>query len=177
MKRDTVSILALIVLVIFAWLVSPTIGNIREALWILPQFPALFDSSKSFQVTQEFVTRFPRRVLGSNEARQSADFLRQRLGGLGYKTDYLEFDATIAGRPEVGRNVLAFKPGRTPEMLAIVAHYDTAPTTVQGAMDDGSGIGVLLELAREFSESTPLRSLLFIASDGEEWGMLGALDV
>ena len=43
-------------------------------------------------------------------------------------------------------------------------------------MDDGSGVGVALELARIFA-SMPLRhSLLIIATDGEEWGMLGAAD-
>jgi hypothetical protein len=58
-----------------------------------------------------------------------------------------------------------------------MAHYDTAGTTLQGAMDDGSGIGVLLELARVFAGLPARHGLLFVASDGEEWGMLGALEI
>jgi hypothetical protein len=44
-------------------------------------------------------------------------------------------------------------------------------------MDNGSGVGVLLELASVFSEMPARNSILFIASDAEEWGMLGALDL
>jgi hypothetical protein len=43
-------------------------------------------------------------------------------------------------------------------------------------MDDGSGIGVLLELARVFATVPTNHGILFVASDGEEWGMLGAAD-
>jgi len=177
MDRKKWFILALILLVILIWLVSPTIGNVNEPFWIFPHFSLLFDSDKALQITQEFVTRFPRRVLGTFESRQSAEFLMERLESLGYKTGDSQFDALIAGHREVGRNVLASRPGQVPETLAVIAHYDTAPSTIQGAADDGSGIGVLLELARVLSESAPHRGLLFVASDGEGWGMLGALDL
>ncbi len=176
-NKAKITFVSLSVLVIVAWLVSPTIGETDNALWVLPQFTLLFDSTKALQITQEFVTRFPSRVLGSIESNQSADFLRHRLDILGYQTSYSQFDATIAGHRQVGENVLALKPGSTPETLAIVTHYDTAPSTVQEATDDGSGIGVLMELARIFSESRTQRSLLFVGLDGDEWGMLGALDL
>lgn len=167
----------LMVLVVFCWLVSPMTGNIHEPGRVLPQFPLSFDASRAYETTREFVTRFPRRVLGSIEARQSTGFLRQQLEPLGYRISYMHFDATIAGRREVGRNVLAFQPGQMPETLVVLAHYDTAKTTYQGAMDDGSGVGVFLELARVLSASPTHRSLLFVATDGGEWGMLGARDL
>jgi len=164
-------------LVVFCWLVSPMAGDIQEQASVLPQFPLSFDASRAYELTRDFVMRFPRRVLGSIEARQSTGFVRQQLEPLGYKISYMHFDATIAGRRQVGRNVFAFKAGQVPEMLAILAHYDTARTTYQGAMDDGSGVGVLLELARVLSASPTHRSLLFVATDGAEWGMLGARDL
>jgi len=176
-SRQAKFVFGLMVLVIFFWLVSPMVGGIQEPAWVLPQFSLSFDASRAYETTREFVTRFPRRVLGSIEARQSTGFLRQQLEPLGYKISYMHFDATIAGHRQVGRNVLAFKAGQVPEILAVIAHYDTAGTTYQGAMDDGSGIGALLELARILSSSPTRRSLLFVASDGEEWGMLGARDL
>ena len=164
-------------LVIFAWVASPWGENINEALWTLPPLTPSFDENHAFRIIQEYVTRYPRRVLGSIESRQSTGYLHQYLQKLGYQISYSHFEATIAGRWQVGRNVLAFKAGQNPETVAVVAHYDTARTTYQGAMANGSGVGVMLELARVFSKSATYRGLLFIATDGTEWGMLGARDI
>ncbi len=171
-------VFGLMVLVILCWLVSPTAGNIQEPAWVLPQYPLQFDAARVFEMTRAFVTRYPRRVIGSFEARGSTGFLKEHLEPLGYRIDYMNFDATIAGlRHPVGRNVLAYRPGQIPEIIAVLAHYDTARTTNQGAMDDGSGVGVLLELARVIASAPTHRSFLFVATDGEEWGMLGARDL
>jgi hypothetical protein len=168
-------VLGFSVLVIVLWLAVPLLGR-REQLTPPAKTPSLFDPSRSLQFTQEFVTAYPRRVLGSIEARQSTGYLQQHFQELGYQVTYSHFDATLAGRRQVGRNVYAFRPGTSSGILVVMAHYDTARTTFQGAMDDGSGIGVLLELAR-VSAGLPMRhAVLFVASDGEEWGMLGALD-
>jgi len=176
-SRQAKFVFGLIVLVVFCWLVSPLVGSIHEPAWVLPQFSLSFDASRAYGMIREFVTQYPRRVLGSIEAWKSTGFLRQQLKPLGYEISYVDFDAKIAGRRQIGRNVFAFKRGQIPEILAVLAHYDTARTTNQGAMDDGSGIGVLLELARIFSAAPTHRSLLFVATDGEEWGMLGARDL
>lgn len=167
----------LFTLVIFAWVAAPWFGNINEGLWILSEYAPSFNQTHAFQIVQEYVSRYPRRVLGSFESRQSTGYLKEYLEKLGYRISYSHFDATIRGRRQVGRNVLAYKPGKNPEIVAVVAHYDTAGTTYQGAMDNGSGVGVILELARIFSTPSPYRGLLFVATDGEEWGMLGARDI
>ena len=177
MNRTQVRIVvASIAAVVLLWLVSPLLGD-RTADPTLPDSALLFDAQRALDATREFVTRYPRRVLGSLEARQSTAFFRSVLQPLGYEIDYSHFDATIANRTQVGRNVLAFRRGQLPEILVIMAHYDTARPTVQGAMDDGSGIGVLVELGRIFSTAPLRHSLLLVASDGEEWGMLGAEDL
>ena len=169
-------VLASTAAVVLLWLFSPLLGD-RTSDPALPDSALLFDAQSSFDATREFVTRYPRRVLGSLEARQSTAFFRSRLQPLGYEINYSHFDATIANRTQVGRNVLAFRRGQLPEILVVMAHYDTARPTVQGAMDDGSGIGVLVELGRVFSADPLRHSLLLVASDGEEWGMLGAEDL
>jgi hypothetical protein len=173
--RQTKAILGLIILVLCSWLAAlawPARRN-RE----VAQTEAHFDAARAFNQTREFVGRYPRRVIGSIESRQSTGFLKEQLAVLGYQISYSHFDATIAGHRQVGRNILAYRSGLDPKIVAVIAHYDTAPTTLQGAMDDGSGIGVLLELARVFSAEPINCGLLFIASDGEEYGMLGAVDI
>ncbi len=169
--------IGVILLVLVAWLISPLTGSSYKPLLSTPQFLPSFDASRAFQATEEFVTQFPERILGSVESRQSTGYLREYLERLGYQIEYSHFDATIDGRKQVGRNLLAFKQGQTNQIVALIAHYDTAPTTVQGAMKNGSGVGVLLEIARIFAESRIQHSMLFMLSDGAEWGALGALDL
>ena len=72
-------------------------------------------------------------------------------------------------------NIVAKLPGRTnAPAVALVAHYDSVPAG-QGAADDGSGIAILLEAARALSSGPALRRpILFLFTDGEEVGLLGA---
>ncbi|NEP79664.1 MAG: M20/M25/M40 family metallo-hydrolase [Okeania sp. SIO3B3] len=57
--------------------------------------------------------------------------------------------------------------------ILIGAHYDAVPGT-PGADDNGTGVAVLLELAREFS-SQPLKyPVSLVAFDMEEYGLLGS---
>ncbi len=176
-QRQTKIVLGTAGVMIILWLAFPLLGTRREPMPPVEPVFLVFDPANALRVTRDFVVRFPQRVLGSNEARQSTGYLQEYLRQLGYEVSYAHFDAVIAGRRQVGRNVYAFQPGRSEEILVLVAHYDTARTTLQGAMDDGSGVGVLLELARVFAGSPMSRSLLFVASDGEEWGMLGTVDL
>jgi hypothetical protein len=170
-------VIGITVVVVLCWLSAPYWGAGDNADVAVSQAPLRFDAEQCYRVVREFVTRNPKRVLGSLEARQATGYLQDFLQRVGYSVSFSHFDAIVAGRRQAGRNVLAFRAGAVPEIVAVVAHYDTARTTFQGATDNGAGVGVLLELARVFS-SAPLRhSLLLLASDGEEWGMLGAADI
>jgi hypothetical protein len=163
--------------VVLCWLTAPFWGGIARIDIPVSQAPLLFNADSAYKITSEFVTRNPKRVLGTLEARQASGDVRNHLRGLGYQMSPPSyFEAIIAGSRQPGSNIIAHKPGSIPEVLAVIAHYDTARTTVQGAMDDGSGIGVMLELARAFTAAPLRHGLLIIASDGEEWGMLGAAD-
>jgi hypothetical protein len=72
-------------------------------------------------------------------------------------------------------NIVARLPGTAntqPVMLA--AHYDSA-TLGPGASDDGHGVAVLLETLRALRAGPPLRDdVIFLVTDGEERGLLGA---
>src|ERR1700682_1571107 len=97
-----------------------------------------------------------------------------------------------AVRPFLSKNVLATLPGsddkRRDETVMYSAHYDhfgIDPTLkgdniYNGAVDNATGCGILLELARAWSQSDqsahqpPPRSILFAAVTGEEQGLLGS---
>lgn len=56
----------------------------------------------------------------------------------------------------------------------MAAHHDQSPATVEGADNDGSGIAILLQLGEIFGAEGPQPyTLVFVATDGEEYGMLG----
>lgn len=58
--------------------------------------------------------------------------------------------------------------------LLLAAHYDSV-STGPGAGDDASGVAVLLETARAVrSRGTPRHDLIFLFTDAEEPGLLGA---
>jgi len=85
-------------------------------------------------------------------------------------------------------NVVGILPGSDPELrkqaVVFTAHYDhlgigkaaQGDSIYNGALDNASGVASILSLAQAFSQlnSAPRRSLVFIAVDGEESGLLGS---
>ncbi len=91
-------------------------------------------------------------------------------------------------RPFISRNVVAMRPGSDPtrkdEAVMYTAHYDhlgivpelKGDNIYNGAVDNATGCGILLELARAWSQKklqVP-RSILFAAVTAEEQGLLGS---
>ena len=72
-------------------------------------------------------------------------------------------------------NILVRLPGSDPQgAILLVAHYDSTPGG-PGAADNGSGVVLLLELLNNLQASSPLQQdVIFLFSDGEEPGMIGA---
>ena len=81
-----------------------------------------------------------------------------------------------------GENIIGVLPGsiNADEFIVISAHYDHLGIEdgeiYNGADDDASGVAVVLEMARIFSQSKqrPQKSILFIAFSGEEIGHVGS---
>lgn len=73
-------------------------------------------------------------------------------------------------------NVVAILPGRDrgQPAVAVMAHYDAVPFS-HGAADDGAGTAAVLETARRLAAGPmPARDVIFLLTDGEELGLLGA---
>ena len=91
-------------------------------------------------------------------------------------------------RPFVSRNVVAMLPGadakRKDEAVLYTAHYDhlgivpelNGDNIYNGAVDNATGCGIVLELARAWSQEKVAvgRSILFAAVTAEEQGLLGS---
>jgi hypothetical protein len=72
-------------------------------------------------------------------------------------------------------NVVARLPGTAnTKAVMLVGHYDSVPNGF-GASDDGAAVAALLETLRALKSSAPLKNdVIFLFSDGEEAGLLGA---
>ncbi|HEV8059207.1 MAG TPA: M20/M25/M40 family metallo-hydrolase [Gemmataceae bacterium] len=85
----------------------------------------------------------------------------------------------------LGHNVGALLPGSDPELskewIVLNAHYDhlgrSGLTYYPGADDNASGVAMLLEVAEAFAlaKQKPKRTVLFVAFDLEESGLLGSM--
>jgi hypothetical protein len=133
-----------------------------------------FDGQRAFAIEEEFVTRFPDRASGMPNSKPATEWLNQQFTSHGWTCAIDEWTVINYSRPVPMRNVICRLAGASPREIVVVAHHDQAPTTVQGADNDGSGIAILLHLGEIFgSEGKLPYTLVFVASDGEEYGMLG----
>ncbi|ADL00939.1 M20/M25/M40 family metallo-hydrolase [Brevundimonas subvibrioides] len=79
-----------------------------------------------------------------------------------------------------GINILGLVEGtRVPDRyIVITAHYDHVGISegqiYNGADDNASGVATMLEIAARLKDAPPEHSVIFVAFDGEEHGLLGA---
>ncbi|HEY8192591.1 MAG TPA: M28 family peptidase [Gaiellaceae bacterium] len=151
-----------------------------------PTLPAAFDDLGATQTARELTSIASIRSPGSPGADDAADWVAERLGSFGFRVQRDRFRATVPGIGRVGlENILAVSPGRSPEVLVVMAHRDNLGTG-QGANDNASGTGALLELARGYglratpgagtsiAPVSPTHTIVFLSTDGGAYGGLGA---
>ena len=146
-----------------------------------PVLEPQFDGAAALLTAQEFASNHPDRVPGSEGAAQAATWVAQRLGQHGLRVERQRFHAKIPGRGSVPlENVIASREGRSNELIVVVAHRDSSPTSA-GANDNGSGTAALIELARSFATPqappqppAPTHGIVFVSTDAGAYGGLGA---
>jgi hypothetical protein len=117
--------------------------------------------------------------IGTDEHRRVREYIKRVLTDLGIEAEVSEATPFVVdGAAVTGgriRNLVARIPGRVGARAVLVAgHYDTQPNT-PGAADDGSAVAAMLEAARALKWGRRLENdLIFLFSDAEEIGLLGA---
>jgi hypothetical protein len=122
--------------------------------------------------------------IGSNEIVRVRDHLLSRVNGLGLEVlvrpgEGVREAAKWSPRSvAVGavQNIVATLPGadRDAPAVLVMSHYDTVHNS-PGAADDSAGMAAALEIARALKAGpTPARDVIFLFTDGEEPGLLGA---
>lgn len=138
------------------------------------------DSAYNYIKTQ---VDFGPRVPNTTEHKKCADYLVQTLKRFGaevieQKTDLIAFDGTVLHSTNI---IGVFNPESANRVL-LCAHWDTRPWSdhdpepanynkpVLGANDGASGVGVLLEVARQIGISQPTVGIDIIFFDAEDYG-------
>lgn len=118
--------------------------------------------------------------IGSTAHAEVRDYISGELTKLGLQPQVQRTTGVNAfwGYPNLAatvENIVAKLPGTAnTRAVLLVAHYDAVPQSF-GASDDGAAVASLLETLRALKASAPLKNdVIFLATDGEESGLLGA---
>lgn len=148
-----------------------------------PLMPAVVfnaDSAYSYVARQ---VEFGPRVPNTEAHAKAAAWLEQELRRHGaevalQKADLKAFDGTILKATNI---IGSYNPKATDRLL-LLAHWDCRPWAdedpdpakhtqpVDGANDGASGVGVLLEIARQLGANKPGRGVDILFVDAEDWG-------
>lgn len=133
-----------------------------------------FQSEPAMKTLAGLVLGYPQRDDLHAGRAASAEWIENQFRSYGLSVHTQVFSEVINGKKVDGlKNVYAVKAGRSSDAILVLAHYDIPPFVRQGAADDASGVAVVLELARVFAaEPVPARTIIFLASDSEEYGAM-----
>ncbi|WP_246463568.1 M28 family peptidase [Neolewinella lacunae] len=149
----------------------------------VPRFVA--DSAYAYVAAQ---VAFGPRVMNTAAHDAAGAWLINKLESFGAEVTRQDFTATAYdGTTLKSFNIIArYNPDLTDRVL-LAAHWDTRHVAdspletdpgavVEGADDGGSGVGVLLEIARQLGASTPYIGVDIVLFDAEDYGDSGQLD-
>lgn len=148
------------------------------------QKPALqrpdFNADSAFYFIQKQV-EFGPRVPNTEAHQKAANYLSGKLASYGFeiieqKTQVKSFNGKTLNLTNI---IGEYKPELNNRIL-LFAHWDTRPFAdqdtenktkpIDGANDGGSGVGVLLEIARQIEKAQPNIGIDIIFFDGEDYG-------
>jgi len=141
----------------------------------VPRFDA--DSAYAFVAKQ---VAFGPRVMNTPAHDATGEWLAAKLKTFGAEVEEQKFTApAYDGTPLKGTNIIGRYNPENEYRIVLAAHWDTRHVAdqtddpnavVEGADDGASGVGVLLEIARQLGLSTPNIGVDIVLFDAEDYG-------
>lgn len=155
--------------------ITPTSNNATEG----------FSAAMAHEHVKHLVQKVGPRPAGSKAELKAAQYIYYVLQENGWKVREQPFSKVVVrdhsiGQPEQrvelinSQNIIAELPGKRPDTIIVGAHYDSATFNAPGAVDNASGVGVLLELARVLSKQEHEETYQLIFFGAEEYGLVGS---
>jgi len=112
------------------------------------------------------------RSVGSPQVDIAAEYFAGELRSFGYEVSFQPFSFVFNSTSYDSKNIIAVKPGVSTKQIIVGAHYDSVGT--HGVDDNGSGVSVVLEVAKRiFGVETPF-TIVFILFGSEELKFRGS---
>lgn len=156
-------------------------GKIAEEKMLTVVAP-VFDADSAYAFVKNQVD-FGTRVPNSDAHRKCGQYLADKLEAYGAKVYNQNVDLmAYNGMLLKSRNIIGSYKPETRKRVMLCAHWDTRPyadhdieknhhTPIDGANDGASGVGVLLEIARQIGMKSPEIGIDIIFFDSEDYGM------
>ena len=144
-----------------------------------------FSSAMAYEHVRHLVQKVGPRPAGSKSELKAAQYIHYVLQQNGWKVREQPFSKVVVREVSIeqpeqqvqlinSQNIIAELPGSRPDTIIIGAHYDSATFNAPGAVDNASGVGVLLELARVLSKEPHEETYQLIFFGAEEHGLVGS---
>ncbi|MEX1827691.1 M28 family metallopeptidase [Luteibacter sp. CQ10] len=162
--------------------------NVVQSGWATPRLdlPASEDPSPRVPVAGWLTHEAAQRLFA--KAGKNFDDLEKQAGVRGFKAVPLDAKANIVLHSNISHslsnNVIGMVKGseKPDEAVIYTAHWDhlgrdpslKGHQIYNGAVDNGTGIAAMLEIAGKFAQDKPKRSVVFAAVTMEESGLLGS---
>ncbi|RME97977.1 MAG: M28 family peptidase [Bacteroidetes bacterium] len=145
-----------------------------------------FNADSAYALIEKQVSFGPR-VLGSEGHDQAKEWLINQFEELGWKVIRQDFTAEVyTGEKFPATNIIAQMNPEATDRILLAAHWDTrhvadSPLSTErqdepilGADDAGSGVAVLLEIARQLTATPISTGIDIVLFDAEDYGQSGA---
>ena len=144
-----------------------------------------FSATLAYEHVKYLAQKIGPRPAGSKSELKAAQYISYVLNQNGWKVREQPFSKVVIREASVlqpeqqvelinSQNIIAELPGTLPDTIVGGAHYDSANLNAPGALDNASGVGVLLELARVLSKEPHQESYQLIFFGAEEYGLVGS---
>ena len=159
--------------------IKPANEQTKPTNYVAIQTP-VFSEDSAYQFIQSQV-EFGPRVPNTQAHKECAIWMENTLKKYGATTLVQEAEVTAFNGDKLNmKNIIAqFSPEKSKRVM-LFAHWDTRPVAdkdnerksepIDGANDGGSGVGVLLEIARQFSLKEPTIGVDIMLFDAEDYG-------
>jgi len=176
----------IVLIVVLSLLTILWVGTSKSnATQIINESMSGFSAEKAFGHVKYLVQKIGPRPAGSKSELKAAQYIDYVLRQNGWKVQNQPFSKVVVREASIlqkeqqvewisSQNIIAELPGIRPDTIIVGAHYDSASFNAPGAVDNASGVGVLLELARVLSKEPHEDTYLLVFFGAEEYGLVGS---
>jgi hypothetical protein len=152
---------------------------VRPGALPAPLLPPNFDGAATSALAADFAKVAPDRLPGGAGSLRAGQWFRDQMAPYALPISSDTWEAKLAGVGTVTlRNLWAVAAGQSRDAIVVMAHRDDTGVG-PGANDDATGTAALIELARNYAQSSgrvvrSAHTIVFLSTDGGSFGGLGA---